>query len=238
MPTEISNTTRYDVIKLLKSQTGNVGVELGVAEGGFSAKMVASGVFSSFFGVDRYSDVYGVEEYKTALRTVGLETNYKLLRMSFDEAYDLFDGESLDFIYVDGYAHSGEEGGETIYQWSRKVKVGGVIAGDDYHDDWPLVKEAVEAFVRDTGFELKVTTNVDPNSSYAKYPSWAVIKEKPTSLSAPEALVRKAKSHARRVDLRRKATRRLKVFVERTLGTAAVKKMKSVHDRLFARPAR
>jgi hypothetical protein len=58
----------------------------------------------------------------SALRRVGLRAAYKLLRMRFDEAIDLFDDASLDFVYVDGYAHGGEEGGETIFEWFRKVR--------------------------------------------------------------------------------------------------------------------
>lgn len=48
---------------------------------------------------------------------------------------------NLYFIYVDGYAHTGEDRGKTLFDWYPKLKIGGLMAGDDYHDDWPLVKK-------------------------------------------------------------------------------------------------
>ncbi len=135
----LKNYYRHDVVRLL-SGNDNVGVELGIAEGIFSERMVKSGRFSTYIGIDMYADAsHTTCQYKRALARCGLCSNYKLLRMRFDEAIDLFDDESLDFIYVDGYAHGGEEGGETIFNWYRKLKVGGVMSGDDYHSDWPLV---------------------------------------------------------------------------------------------------
>jgi hypothetical protein len=34
--------------------------------------------------------------------------------MSFDDALDIFDDEFFDFIYIDGFAHTGEEGGNQL----------------------------------------------------------------------------------------------------------------------------
>ena len=119
--------------------------------------MIDSGKFKIFYGVDLYSDHHNTNEYKHALKFVGLENNYRLLRMSFDDALGLFDDDYFNFIYFDGYAHTGEEGGKTFVDWFRKAKIGGVIAGDDYHDDWPLVKWAVNTFAKALDVELSVT---------------------------------------------------------------------------------
>ena len=167
--------------------------------------MVASGRFREFFGVDMYADSHDTAQYKTALRRVGLHENYKLLRMSFDEAYDLFEDESLDFIYIDGYAHSGQEGGDTIWKWARKVKIGGLIAGDDYHEDWPLVKEAVDRFLDYTGFEGYVTTKVEPDINYAAHPTWGAIKTAPVTGDTPEDLLERGKAAVAKVAAKRKA---------------------------------
>lgn len=91
---------RHDVLRLLGDQKGLIGVELGVAAGEFSRRMVDSGRFSTFFGIDMYADTHDIHQYKSALRHVGLMGPYKLLRMSFEEAQDLFEDESLDFIYT------------------------------------------------------------------------------------------------------------------------------------------
>jgi hypothetical protein len=190
----LKNSRRHDIVKLLKSKSENIGVELGVAKGVFSSRMVSSGYFSHFFGVDIYSDTYhDTDEYKETLVRIGVFSNYKLFRMSFDDALDLFEDESLDFVYIDGYAHNGEEGGQTIFNWSKKVKIGGVIAGDDYHEDWPLVVDAVNEFIKSTGFKLNLTLIVE-DDLYSNYPSWAVIKTTETkNKKSPNHLVKKGR---------------------------------------------
>ncbi|MCA9023151.1 MAG: hypothetical protein KDA74_23545, partial [Planctomycetaceae bacterium] len=61
---------RQDVVQFLKG-TDNTGIELGVAQGIFSERMIQSGKFSTFFGVDMYADTHDTEEYKGALKKVG-----------------------------------------------------------------------------------------------------------------------------------------------------------------------
>lgn len=195
---EMPDWRRHDVVKLLEGNA-NMGVELGVAEGVFSERMMASGRFAHFFGVDMYADTHDVRQYKRTLRRLGMTSGYKLLRMRFDEALDLFDDDSLDFVYVDGYAHSGEEGGETIFDWFKKVKVGGVIAGDDYHSDWPLVCEAVREFALQVAEPVILTTITEAENQYSRYPTWAIRKTHNADLVAPLELVHRGKSEAARV---------------------------------------
>ena len=140
--------------------------------------MVDSGRFLEFYGVDAYADAHDTQEYLTALSHVDITQNYKLLRMFFDDALTLFPDAYFDFIYIDGYAHTGEMGGETMFKWLDKLKPGGVIAGDDYDPErWPLVAEAVDYFASTVGGQLKVTNPnlVDPSSVFDKYPSWLLI---------------------------------------------------------------
>lgn len=172
---------RHNVIDSLTG-ADNVGIELGVAGGDFSKRMVDSGKFKIFYGVDLYCDHHNTDEYKRALKFVGVERNYRLLRMSFDEALALFDDGYFDFIYFDGYAHTGEDGGKTFVDWFRKVKVGGVIAGDDYHDDWPLVKWAVNTFAKALDAELSVT-GLTETTNLSRYPSWFFTKTRHIGLN-------------------------------------------------------
>ena len=67
----LPGTDRFAVIDRLPP-TGNVGIELGVAAGSFSARMVQSGRFARFVGVDVYADGHNTAEYKKALLAVGL----------------------------------------------------------------------------------------------------------------------------------------------------------------------
>mgnify|MGYP006424823745 FL=1 len=171
----LSGALRYEVVQELCGNK-NIGIELGVAKGNFSKHMVESKKFKLFFGVDSYSDFHDVSEYKEAIQNIGLEKPYKLLRMPFDEALDLFEDDYFDFIYIDGFAHTGEEGGKTLCDWYKKLKIGGVISGDDYHADWPLVIWAVNHFTAQTGGILKLTEKTE-TIGYSLYPSWYIKKE-------------------------------------------------------------
>ena len=198
-PERLTGLRRHDIATFLDGDE-NIGVELGVAEGIFSERMIRSGKFKQYFGVDMYSDRgHDTNQYKSALRRVGLFSPYKLLRMRFDEALDLYEDESLDFIYIDGYAHGGEEGGETIFSWYSKVKVGGLVAGDDYHQDWPLVLEAVDEFIRQSGEQLMLTEITEPDVPYSGYPTWCVRKTRKAELTAPAETIRKGKREIKRV---------------------------------------
>ncbi|MGL4319250.1 MAG: class I SAM-dependent methyltransferase [Paracoccaceae bacterium] len=191
VPEVVPGTFRWNVIDDLPA-TGNLGIELGVAAGSFSARMVASGKFARFWGVDMYADNHNINEYKAALRLVGIDQNYHLLRMTFDQAIDLFPDSHFDFIYVDGYAHTGEEGGRTLLNWYAKLKPGGIMAGDDYDRvAWPLVVWAVHDLVQQLGLPLKVTSHT-MDTTYNRFPSWFFRKPmatEPVSLTANSKLM-------------------------------------------------
>ena len=188
VPVKICDTFyRDDVITGLQGNN-SIGIELGVAGGHFSDRMVRSNKFHKFFGVDLYEDHHDTAEYKNALKLVGLHKNYVLLRMSFDEALDLFEDSFFDFIYFDGYAHTGEEGGKTFQSWYNKLKFGGIFAGDDYHDDWPLVKWAVNDMTKQLGCELHVTGRQE-FTNLNRYPSWFFKKSNQNNFSISEDLL-------------------------------------------------
>lgn len=201
-------STRWNVIDLLP-EGGNVGIELGVAAGSFSARMVQSGRFQQFFGVDAYVDGHSVGQYKTALRAVGLWSNYRLLRMAFAQALDLFPDASFDFIYVDGFAHTGCEGGRTLSDWYPKLKPGGIMAGDDYdRTTWPLVVWAVHEAAAQLGVPIMLT-DLTQDETYSRYPSWSFVRpaEGPGQLTFSRELQGIADAEKVRIDALRKLKR-------------------------------
>jgi len=60
-----------------------------------------------------------------------VENYYTPLRMNSIEAAVLYENKSLDMVFIDG-DHSYESVIEDILSWLPKVKLGGVLAGDDY----------------------------------------------------------------------------------------------------------
>ncbi len=168
---------RHEIVNHLEGNE-NIGIELGVAKGVYSKRMIESQKFKRFYGVDVYGDAHDTVEYRNTIKFIGVEEEkYALLRMDFTNALELFPDNYFDFIYVDGYAHTGEEGGKTFIEWYRKLKVGGIMAGDDYHDDWPLVKWAVNDFALQSEETLNITTG-EEQSEYCKYPTWFIKKTK------------------------------------------------------------
>ncbi|CAN1485881.1 AdoMet_MTases domain containing protein [Paracoccaceae bacterium] len=209
--TRISGMTRWNVIDYLP-QTGNVGIELGVAAGSFSSRMVQSGRFCQFYGVDAYSDGHSTREYKAALRATGLWADYRLLRMNFSQAVDLFPDASFDFIYVDGFAHTGLEGGRTMTEWFPKLKPGGIMAGDDYDlEAWPLVVWAVHEAAAQLDVPLCLTDIVE-DETYSRFLSWFFTRpaKSPDNLIFSTSLQQFADAEKARIDELRRQKRQEK----------------------------
>ncbi len=203
---------RHEVVNFLSGHE-NTGIELGVASGLLAKRFLDSGKFALLYGVDVYGDIHDTEEYKIALKTIGLNKNHKLLRLTFEDSLELFPDEYFDFIYIDGFAHTGEEGGKTLVDWYRKLKVGGIMSGDDYHREWPLVMWAVNHFSSQIGAKVTLTGKVQ-DERYSQYPTWFFQKEEPfTPNDAPldSRLVQIAKIERNRIHrLRTSSLLRLK----------------------------
>ena len=124
----VSNIDRYEIVKHLKGNN-NIGVELGVAEGGFSYKMMETKKFKYFYGIDSY-DIFqhNENEYIQTKKKLSIFRNYNLIRKKFESALNNFEDLSLDFIYIDGFAHEGNDGGKTLVSWLKKLKVGKMSA--------------------------------------------------------------------------------------------------------------
>lgn len=169
---------RYDVSRL--APPGGIGIELGVAQGVFSEQVLLRSQLSYLYSVDMYAGDrgHGDEQYREALlRLMPHRARNCVLRMRFDQAVLLFPDHAFDFVYVDGYAHTGQESGRTLQQWYPKVRPGGIFAGDDYSDVWPLTKSAVDQFARQHRLALNVITPPpDPDSAWSEQPTWWCVK--------------------------------------------------------------
>ena len=188
---------REQVLEQLKGKD-NIGLELGVAAGIFSSRAVRSGKFSKYYGVDLYGDIHDTTQYIEALKYVGLDSlNFTLVRMDFKSALDLFPDNFFDFVYVDGFAHTGEDGGDTLREWYAKVKPGGLLAGDDYHRDWPLVIWAVNDLVSQVQTPLHILTKTE-TSEYCRYPTWFIRRPETEVMLRPDTRLQKLGRQERR----------------------------------------
>ncbi len=172
-----SFSRRDDVASLFLE--GGAGVELGVAAGDFSERILNRSKIGYLYSVDMWEGDrgHGIQQYREAIaRLSPYRDRNTILRMRFDDALPLFSDHALDFIYVDGYAHDGELDGATFRDWYPKLKSGGIIAGDDYHADWPLVVSSVDAFVAEYQLELHVIQCGEAETWNSKYPTWFAMK--------------------------------------------------------------
>jgi FkbM family methyltransferase len=167
---------RENVVQLFKKDA--VGIELGVAAGDFSERILKHDHVAYLFSIDMWAGDrgHGVDQYREAIvRLDPYRQRNMIMRMRFDEALPLFSDDSLDFIYVDGYAHDGELNGSTFRDWFPKLRKGGIIAGDDYSPKWPLVVAAVDAFAAVNGLDVHIIDCQEDNWN-SMYPTWFAFK--------------------------------------------------------------
>lgn len=168
-------TFRTDIAKLVSG----IGIELGVAEGFFSDALLSGSDLTKLYSVDMWAGdlKHDDEQFSRASALLSKHgERSEVLRMRFDEALPRFPDGHFDFIYVDGYAHTGEENGRTFRDWWPKLKPGGLFAGDDYDPRWPLVMEALDKFAYEKGFPIKIIPARPDAPRYSKYPSWLIFK--------------------------------------------------------------
>jgi hypothetical protein len=167
---------RHEIIKFAKKD--GVGIELGVAQGEFAERILKTNHLKQFYGVDKYNDHHNESEYRKTLKRLEPYTEYtkyQLHRMTFSDALELFPNDHFDFIYIDGYAHTGEDGGKTFYDWYPKAKSGCVFGGDDYHKRWPKVIKNVDQFCKEFDLQLNVV-DCSERTTWSQFPTWYIIK--------------------------------------------------------------
>lgn len=154
---------REDISNLIPENS--ICLELGVAEGHFSkcllerTKNIKHLYSIDMWGGDRGHDI---NQYKRAICNL---SNFKekntIIKLKFEDALSLFPDDFFDFIYVDGYAHTGEENGKTFFDWWPKLKQNGIFSGDDYDNKkWTEVYKNVNNFCE----KKKLQINVIPNN--------------------------------------------------------------------------
>lgn len=148
---------------------GSVWVELGVAAGAFAAAVCAARPDLHYLGIDRWADHHDAAEMRTARNRLKPFSQAVLCRNTFEEAARTMPEDSCDAVYVDGYAHTGQDRGRTLDLWWPKVKRGGFLCGHDYDlEKWPHTFKAVNYFAGHRG--LKVQVIPEPGG----YASWMI----------------------------------------------------------------
>jgi len=130
--------------ELLKDLSGTF-VEIGVCWGGNSEFLLDHTHCEKLYSVDPYKH-YEMSEYNDALNLsnqLQLDHKYHLvkntlmkypqsvmMRMESEDAAICFPNNSLDFVYIDAN-HDFEHAKQDILNWLPKIRIGGILAGDD-----------------------------------------------------------------------------------------------------------
>ena len=198
--------TRKDLTKLIDELGLKKGVEIGVNEGAFSEWLLANSKLDVLHSIDawttdtsrtmsafkKWATQHGEVEKAEAkaretLSKFGARSNV-VKSISWDAASAFGDG-SLDFVYFDG-CHRFTGFCLDMFAWYPKVRMGGVIAGDDY---WRVyryeVMEVVNSFLFEHKLVLHLTTE-DLNRKGDPYcaPSWWAVKEELTKKELFDAI--------------------------------------------------
>jgi len=183
-------TTREQLVKLVPA--GGAAAELGVAKGHFSNELLKAGDHFKLYSVDRWAGDRGHDDvqYNEARALLSKHGERSIvIKKTFEDCLADFPEESLDLVYIDGYAHTGQDGGKTLEQWWSRVRPGGIFAGHDYHPKWQPTIDAVNAFAHGHGLRINLTTDDE-------YPSWFVRKPKAAQLDLGEAAFPAGRSHS------------------------------------------
>ena len=147
------------------------GAQIGVAKGYFSKHLSRYLPQAKIYSIDAWKLSPGSKltqeqlggMHKIARSRLSNYPNNQIVKALSMDAVKRFDNETLDFVYVDE-AHDYRNTYNNIKEWSRKVKPGGIIAGNNYVD--PVadkssiyykkifdVKHAVNDWVRKNGIK-------------------------------------------------------------------------------------
>lgn len=157
------------------------GAEVGVFAGYFSEVLC-----KAMPGLDLTCvDIWGWGKYQRAEEEcLGRLKPYNVTivkKHSVEAAKEVLDG-SLDFVYIDA-AHDHDNVMKDITAWTPKVRIGGIVSGDDFYK-FPRkgntgVMTAVTEYASDHRFDLKLTSwNEDNPIRDDRQPSWYFVKDK------------------------------------------------------------
>lgn len=152
-----------------------IGAEIGVSAGVNAENFCREIPGLTLYCVDSWEGVKGEPRYQRA-KIILQKYDVIFIRKASMEAVKNFEDDSLDFVFIDAN-HQFDFVMEDIIEWSKKVRLGGIVSGHDYyHSNLGKigVVEAVDSYVKAHNLKLNLTTK-DLNSKDDKEPSfwWA-----------------------------------------------------------------
>lgn len=159
--------SRIDLAYLFNDLGFKTGAEVGVAKGAFSEtlcktipdlKLYCIDTWKKYHGIRRGRDNEGQQENFEIAQDRLKGFNVEFMRMRSMDAVKIFEDESLDFVFIDAN-HDYKYVKEDIEEWSKKVRLGGIVACHDYyHFNNSGVVEAVDEYTDKNRITVFLTT--------------------------------------------------------------------------------
>ncbi len=159
---------RTGLIDLFKEKGFKVGVEVGTDRGGYAQDIMERMPEVELFTIDPWlpynegkevkDEAKMVEIQNEARETLSKYPNCHIIHDTSMNAVTTFKDNTLDFVFIDGN-HEYDAVLEDIIEWTKKIKVGGIIAGHDYKEDKDKkygVVEAVNLYAKLNHIELNI----------------------------------------------------------------------------------
>ena len=135
---EIPSATRKVMAEVLAETGLNTGVEVGVAQGYHAEILCQANPDILLHLVDPWHPYDGYNEYQDRITKYHLEAIERLegYNCVFHQQFSMdavkhFADNSLDFVYIDA-AHDFKNVAMDMCEWTKKVRVGGIVFGHDY----------------------------------------------------------------------------------------------------------
>lgn len=193
----IPGSSRNDLPELFSNMGYKIGAEIGVFKGEFSKRLCDAGL--KIYGIDPYLVYSGYlhpkgqarvdflfEHAQRTLKQYIDNGQYQFIRKKSMDVVEDFKDESLDFVYIDGM-HTFRYIAEDLFEWTKKVKKGGIVSGHDYvhapEEKWTAihVKHVLDAYIScfkiGTYYILDGANCNRPIIGKDKISSWFFIKE-------------------------------------------------------------
>lgn len=152
----------FSIPKLIENVQSPVGVEIGTAEGYTTEYLLRSIPTLKLYGIDPYEPYIDWNGNKNLDKKIekNLFMNkiktflprYEHIFSTSDDAVNIFEDESLDFIFIDGL-HTYEQVLKDCENYYPKLKKGGIFCGHDYNQI-NAVKKAVDEFAKNKEKEI------------------------------------------------------------------------------------
>lgn len=179
---------RIELAEYFKEMDFKVGAEVGVWDGRYAEILCQKNPGVKLYAIDSWQPYEGYRDHKHKNRIASAYELAKerlapfnvtvIKKFSMDAVADFEDG-FFDFVFIDGN-HYYDWVRDDIREWTKKVRIGGIVSGHDYYQT-PSgnvgVITAVDEYVKEHGYNLQI---IDWDKSAEiiddRQPSWFFLK--------------------------------------------------------------